>query len=773
MQRLTILFLVALLGLGMHPLWAQGSDSQSEARNATYTITYLEMAGEANLTNPYTATAQEGATITLTLPEYGYAHTNGFVIFGTDDYSFVEPTGETFVMPPFDVTVTFFLELTEPVMQVKVNGEVMTTMAAGTESIDLTPYEPATSLIPGFEFVGWMQVDTEDGIYYSASEMPETQLLGSTFEPGADPDLFTVVDALFCQAGSTTTYLSSKDAPDDGDCIVLDGSWDGYDWGIDAEGQLVALTFDEGYEQIIEPMIGPSGIAHYADEVAWMVESTNGGYTLRHGDVYLSANNNIVGTTTNASNALVFTFTTTEDGWDGYFRTGRKVHLDISDDGFIIRGDNVYQEPNVYVYKRQFHGQHFTTLIQTYYDGDLLFDIAGVSFIAGNVEAEPIANTASESRGLLVIKDGGVLDASYGIYNTYPERLVIEDGGQLIHRYDDDGLQATLLKHVTGYGEGHEGGHNGWQLLSYPILAFDDYDEPIGYPTDGLTSGTFDLYSYDEATRHWLNTKDEEEGKPLDELSTFSGYLYASQDDLDLSFSGPLVSQDDHRYVTLEHSTDEPSYLAGFNLIGNPFSYGIQASDLFFARQTGDGEVYVSPTALYRCNGQNVIVAQNDDATVMPMEAFFVKCEANDDALLFYDPEESYKATVGDLKIEVTGNGEQTLLDRAYVNFGDVTEMDKLMLDEHATRLCLSRGGKDYATLNASHEGSMTLCFKAANDGEYTLTVKAEKCEASYLHLVDKRTGTDVDLLQDGSYTFHATTSDDAERFVVVFQMKR
>ena len=49
----------------------------------------------------------------------------------------------------------------------------------------------------------------------------------------------------------------------------------------------------------------------------------------------------------------------------------------------------------------------------------------------------------------------------------------------------------------------------------------------------------------------------------------------------------------------------------------------------------------------------------------------------------------------------------------------------------------------------------MPICFKANEDGLYTITVNPENVEVRYLHLIDNMTGADVDLL--------ATNGGDAE----------
>lgn len=63
----------------------------------------------------------------------------------------------------------------------------------------------------------------------------------------------------------------------------------------------------------------------------------------------------------------------------------------------------------------------------------------------------------------------------------------------------------------------------------------------------------------------------------------------------------------------------------------------------------------------------------------------------------------------------------------------------------------------------------MPLCFKATENGNYTVSVDPENVEMGYLHLIDNKTGTDVDLLVQPSYTFEARITDYTSRFKLVF----
>ena len=69
----------------------------------------------------------------------------------------------------------------------------------------------------------------------------------------------------------------------------------------------------------------------------------------------------------------------------------------------------------------------------------------------------------------------------------------------------------------------------------------------------------------------------------------------------------------------------------------------------------------------------------------------------------------------------------------------------------------------------STNESEMPVNFKAEVNGTYTLNFDAEGVSFDYLHLVDKVTGNDVDLLANPSYSFEAKTTDYEGRFKLVF----
>ena len=75
--------------------------------------------------------------------------------------------------------------------------------------------------------------------------------------------------------------------------------------------------------------------------------------------------------------------------------------------------------------------------------------------------------------------------------------------------------------------------------------------------------------------------------------------------------------------------------------------------------------------------------------------------------------------------------------------------------------------GEHFASANLNASTSLIeLGFETQAMGQYTLSFKANG-NFNYMHLIDKLTGADVDMLAEGKYTFVGSSYDDTDRFIV------
>ena len=373
----------------------------------------------------------------------------------------------------------------------------------------------------------------------------------------------------------------------------------------------------------------------------------------------------------------------------------------------------------------------------------------------------------------LTVKDGATLTATSFIYNSGDARnFVIEDGAQVVQ--PNAGAQATVEKNITAYTPNTK---DGYHLIGHSFA-----DNGAVTEMTNLLANDYDLYYYDEPTHYWMNQK--LTANNFTELEAAKGYLYANSASQTIGLKGTLNAANAMVNIPLSY---EANALKGFNLVGNPFAHNVTT----FAGTNVDTEVY-------RMNGtkDNVVVSEISETNPLtPGEGFFVKATGENASITFNaQTRGGAKATelaeVSTITLNLTQNG--LLVDR-FILKRDGEPLEKFTLNENGTRIYATHGGKDYAVatiVGVGRDGvhtvstEVSLNFKAAKNGTYTLTFDTQHLDLEYLHLIDNLTGADIDLLtpagfppykggQGGlnqpSYTFTAKTTDYASRFRLVF----
>ena len=366
--------------------------------------------------------------------------------------------------------------------------------------------------------------------------------------------------------------------------------------------------------------------------------------------------------------------------------------------------------------------------------------------------------------------------------------LTIEDGGQLKSNSD---VNATIKKHITGYGESTDGG---WYLVGFPTSVF-----PGPEPTAlGLitTESDFDFYFFANNFSDGLEWRNYKAGAitRIQAMLRY-GYLYANASDMDIVLSNSLNASADDDVISLIYSGNYD--FKGWHLHGNPFPC--------------DAYVYDNATGAYRsfyrmnADGDGLIPATG---VVHPMEGFFTQATTTGEKIrISRNPIVAQSNLLSIDLVEGNANTNRdgstpAATDRAIICFGEGNTLEKFSLSDRTSKIYIPHGGKDYAVANIGDvcrdvarnvsidtdvaryvsTNEIPLHFKAAKNGTYTLTFNTENLDLEYLHLIDNLTGADVDLLSAGDcgsesamttegvrYTFTAKTTDYASRFRLVF----
>jgi hypothetical protein len=250
-----------------------------------------------------------------------------------------------------------------------------------------------------------------------------------------------------------------------------------------------------------------------------------------------------------------------------------------------------------------------------------------------------------------------------------------------------------------------------------------------------LTNDDYDLFGYTESAGTW--------NKPTTVLERGKGYIYrhGDNDTRTLTFTGVANSGNIPVAVTASCLDED---LTGFNLVGNPYLHTYDYSGDYYSLNT------------------NGTWMAHDGGTIGIAEGFLVRVSAG--TIDFVDNPSS-KHSSNNAALAFTVSNEE-FEDVAYARFDNGEGLPKIgHLTAEAPMLSIPVDSRRYAIANLGNDcESFNLAFRGTN-GSYTLTLKDNMAQMGYVHLIDRATGRDIDMLRQ-SYTFSAT-GNDADRFTV------
>ena len=291
---------------------------------------------------------------------------------------------------------------------------------------------------------------------------------------------------------------------------------------------------------------------------------------------------------------------------------------------------------------------------------------------------------------------------------------------------------------IVGYGDGD----GNYYLIASPIGEVSPEDVTF------MVSNNYDLYYFDQSEDlEWINYKpDEGSTDPGFNLVPGKGYLYANSNDVTLSFIGQAYNGSGD--VTLYK--DDNAGFPGWNLVGNPFA------------QTA----YITKS-FYTMNGEGTEIIAGEGNSVEAMEGIFVIAETDGETMTFSSTNPNQGK--GQIVLNVSQD-RGTAIDRAIVRFGQADVLPKFMLNQNSTKMYISKDEGDFAVVRSNNNGRLPVCFQPEQDGIYTISVNTENLFVRYLHLIDRESGEDINLLQTPSYTFEAKATGKPNRFELVFR---
>ena len=384
------------------------------------------------------------------------------------------------------------------------------------------------------------------------------------------------------------------------------------------------------------------------------------------------------------------------------------------------------------------------------------FITAGNWTDAANWMDEEIPTIANDAviRANAIIPSNGVGNAKKITFEgTTTPTLTIADGGQL---YTNNAVNVTMQKAISGatsWGES-TAATDGWYLISSPvgqILSSQIDTKAVNLkaaPSLGVPQ--FDLYKYDEANITWKNFNDESFA-----LYRGFGYLYARHEGTTINFVGALSVT--NATPALSYAATNPDY-KGWNLLGNPFSHNITWANMTTTN--------VNNAGYYRMENGAWITEPSTTAIIKPMEGFLVAANGEDPTITIKNVATA-KDRANNEYLAFTASSDK-YYDVTYAMFSDDESLDKI---NHRNTLVpmvyIPQGGQRYAIATMSDDTEMfNLNFKAMTAGMYALSYKANG-HFDYLHVIDRLTGEDINMLYESKYEFMASPRDDENRFIV------
>ena len=442
--------------------------------------------------------------------------------------------------------------------------------------------------------------------------------------------------------------------------------------------------------------------------------------------------------------------------------------------GFQIKKDNTVVLKNGTLEVAEGHESHYAMLIQNYADltiTDMTLDGNGldysskVSYVLSNNSGEVVMNGATSiyaneegpannfafdsyadknyAAPTVTVSTTGTIKgavevtAALNIEKLSDEskitKIVLNDKGQFNCDY---ALATTVVRNIAA-------SESGWGTLSAPTA-----EGKAAF----VTEGQHDFYQYEESAELEWDYVGDLVADNAYTMTAGRGYLYANTAATEVSFTGTLNAGTVN--YALSHSAEKA--LAGFNLVGNPFTH-----DISFAHLSGNiAEGY------YVVGTDGSFVATTDEtAAIAPFQAVLVQATEAGELAIAKTAAASRSESREYLKVTVA-NAES--VDVAYVTFGEGAGLNKIgHMNETTPMVYVPVEGKNYAVAVMGHDvKEIPVSFKAMTMGGYTISADPQGMEFDALYLTDRMTGEKVNLLVE-DYTFVATTNDNADRFVI------
>jgi len=385
--------------------------------------------------------------------------------------------------------------------------------------------------------------------------------------------------------------------------------------------------------------------------------------------------------------------------------------------------------------------------------------INGMAFIPNGESVIVKSLTINEDK-VLEINSGASLTVSGEINNNDDANsLVLNDGGQIFQTNED--VNATFRKNIVNPSNWEGKQKDGWQFISCPVK---DFAINSFFPS----VGGYDLYAWDIENGEdvpWVNCKahyqESEDDYPYfyDNFTEGLGYLASYEKQGVLSFAGNLNNATDFNYKASGLISYSSATWGNIFFIGNPFTFDINWND-FEKNKVTDGFVTLNPnTGSYE---------YHTEGNINVGAGFAVQTTSSKSLKLIYSKPSKHETRDRNYINVIVSNSKGS--DNAILCFngsenGGFPKLDNFN-DEIASIFTVSDNVRYGINSYDTDIQEIQLYFDAKEMGTYTISMKPTG-DFGYIHLIDRMTGTDTDMLLEDEYKFIALSSDNTNRFIV------
>ena len=185
--------------------------------------------------------------------------------------------------------------------------------------------------------------------------------------------------------------------------------------------------------------------------------------------------------------------------------------------------------------------------------------------------------------------------------------ITVADGGQL--RHNTENLVVTMKKNIEPYDDVN--GTDNYFLLAFP------FSDDVAVPSTMTFAEGIDFYIFSQnyPNAEWRNNKQE----TIATVGGTAGYLYASPEAIELSFSGSTYPSynEEVKPVTVPYDEGSTNPYNGWALLGNPFT-----CNAYVFCHNSDNELVPMDFMVYDANGELMTLSGEP---IAPMQGFFVK----------------------------------------------------------------------------------------------------------------------------------------------------